>query len=151
MYILVSEPGAMPQYIGIRGYSSLEGYHRHLNALLGGGNYSPQLAGALIALFNYRWTYECAVRSRGAKDWGMFDHWLLEEMQAVCAAMGWPDPCPEWRQAPPTQEKFGVHAASADMQADMQAAATPAGDGLEQEAEILDEEATVVERMLEEQ
>ncbi|GAQ90322.1 hypothetical protein KFL_006270040 [Klebsormidium nitens] len=114
---------------------------------LSGGNYSPELAGALIALFNYRWNYECAVRSKGAKDWGMFDHWLLDsEMQVVCAAMGWPNPCPEWQRAPPTQEQFGVHAASAAMQA----AATYEGDG-EQEPEVLDEEAAVLEGILEKQ
>lgn len=145
MYILVSAPDAMPRYVGVRGCSSLEGYHRHLNALLRGGNYSPELAGALIALFNYRWNYECAVRSKGAKDWGMFDHWLLEEMQAVCAAMGWPNPCPEWRPAPPTQELFGVHAASTEIRA---AVSQERGD---QEPEVLDQEATAVERMLEEQ
>lgn len=145
MYIRVSGPGYMPRYVGVRGCSSLEGYHRHLNALLGAGNYSPELAGALIALFNYRWNYECAIRSKGAKDWGMYDHWLLEEMQSVCASMGWPNPCPEWRPAPPTEERFGVHATSADMQA---AASQEVG---EQEPVVIDQEAAEVEHMLEEQ
>lgn len=146
MYILVSAPGAMPRYIGVRGCSSLEGYHRHLNALLGGGNYSPELAGALIALFNYRWNYECAVRNKGAKDWGMFDHWLLEEMQAVCASMGWPDPCPEWRQAAPTQEQFGVHSCSRDMRG-----ALPPAEGPEEEPDLVDEERIALEKVLEQQ
>jgi hypothetical protein len=145
MYILVSAPGCLPRYIGVRGCSSLEGYHRHLNALLGAGNYSPELAGALIALFNYRWNYECAVRSKGAKDWGMFDHWLLEAMQDTCAAMGWPNPCPEWRRAPSTEERFGVHAAPGLMQTGVSRE-----DG-EQELEVLDQEAAFVEAMLEEQ
>ncbi|GAQ81649.1 hypothetical protein KFL_000860200, partial [Klebsormidium nitens] len=145
MYILVSAPGCMPCYVGVRGCSSLEGYHRHLNALLGGGNYSPELAGALIALFNYRWNYECAVRSKGAKDWGMFDHWLLEAMQDTCAAMRWPNPCPEWRRAPPTEERFGVHAGTVPIRAGV--SQEVAGE----EPEFLDEEATFVETMLEEQ
>ncbi|GAQ93224.1 hypothetical protein KFL_013720010, partial [Klebsormidium nitens] len=145
MYILVSAPGCMPRYVGVRGCSSLEGYHRHLNALLGGGNYSPELAGALIALFNYRWNYECAVRNKGAKDWGMFDHWLLEEMQDTCAAMGWPNPCPEWRRAPPTKERFGVHAGPVPVR-------TTVSEGdVGEEPEFLDQEAMVVETMLEEQ
>lgn len=146
MYILVSAPDAMPRYIGVRGCFSLEGYHRHLNALLGGGNYSPELAGALIALFNYRWNYECAVRNKGAKDWGMFDHWLLEEMQAVCASMGWPDPCPDWRPAPQTQERFGVHSWSSDMRGNLQSADAP-----EEEPDLVDEECATLEEMLEQQ
>ncbi|GAQ84142.1 hypothetical protein KFL_001770280 [Klebsormidium nitens] len=145
MYIPVSAPGCMPRYIGVRGCSSLEGYHRHLNALLGGGNYSPELAGALIALFKYRWNYECAVRSKGAKDWGMFDHWLLEAMQNTCADMGWPNPCPEWQRAPPTQERFGVHAAPAVLRAGVSQ-----GDE-EDEAGFLDQEAVFVENLLSEQ
>ncbi|GAQ91446.1 hypothetical protein KFL_007870020 [Klebsormidium nitens] len=75
----------------------------------------------------------------------MFDHWLLEEMQATCAAMGWPNPCPEWRPAPPTQERFGVHAASVEMQTAV------SREGGDPEPEVLDQEAAIVESMLEEQ
>ncbi|GAQ87318.1 acetamidase/formamidase [Klebsormidium nitens] len=150
MYILVSAPGCMPRYVGVRGCSSLEGYHRHLNALLGGGNYSPELAGALIALFNYRWNYECAVRSKGAKDWGMYDHWLLEAMQDTCAAMGWPNPCPEWQRAPSTQERFGVHAAP-PLVGTVLGTGASLGDEPEDEAGSLDEEAAFVESLLSEQ
>ncbi|GAQ92967.1 hypothetical protein KFL_012280010 [Klebsormidium nitens] len=145
MYIRINAPGCMPRYIGVRGCSSLEGYHRHLNALLDGENYSPELAGALIALFNYRWNYECAVRSKGARDWGMFDHWLLEEMQDTCAAMGWPNPCPEWRRAPATQERFGVHAAPAVLRTGVSQRDE------EDEAGFLDQEAVFVENLLNEQ
>jgi hypothetical protein len=124
----------------------LEGYHRHLNALLGGGNYSPELAGALIALFNYRWNYDCAVQNRGAVDWGMYDHWLLEEMQAACARMGWPNPCPEWRAAPPTSERFGVDSVSSETWAAM-----ANEDDFDESLESLDEGATALEIVLEEQ
>lgn len=146
MYIDVSREGCIPRFINVRGCSKLEGYHRHLNALLSGGNYSPELAGALIALFNYRWNYDCAVRNKGAVDRGMYDHWLLEEMQATCARMGWPNPCPEWRLAPPTQERFGVDSVSSEMWAAM-----TSKEDFDESLESLDEEATALEIVLEEQ
>jgi hypothetical protein len=146
MYIDVLRDGCMPRFINVRGCSKLEGYHCHLNALLSGGNYSPELAGALIALFNYRWNYNCAVRNKGAVDWGMYNHWLLEEMQATCVCMGWPNPCPQWHPAPPTQERFGVDSISSDMWAAL------VGEGdFEDLLEPLDDEATALEIILEEQ
>ena len=76
----------------------------------------------------------------------MFDHWLLEEMQALCASMGWPNPCPEWRRARPTQERFGVHSISSDMRG-----ASPSAEGAGEEPDLVDEETVALEEMLEEQ
>lgn len=75
----------------------------------------------------------------------MFDHWLLEEMQAVCASMGWPDPCPNWSPAPQTRERFGVHSWSPDM-GDL-----PPAEGPGEEADLVDEESVALEEMLEQQ
>lgn len=146
MYIDITREGCMPTFIGIRGSSKLEGYHRYLNALLSGGNYSAELAGALIALFNYRWNYDCAVQNMGAADWGMYDHWLLEEMQETCARMGWGNPCPAWRPAPPTTERFGVDCASPEM-----LAGVARGEEVKEELGSFKDEAGNLEAFLEEQ
>jgi hypothetical protein len=146
MYIDITREGCMQTFIGIRGSSKLEGYHRYLNALLSGGNYSAELAGALIALFNYRWNYDCAVRNMGAADWGMYDHWLLEDMQETCARMGWNNSCPAWRPAPPTTERFGVDCASPEM-----LARVVREEEVEEELGSIEDKAGNLEAFLEEQ
>lgn len=52
------------EWITKRGSSKLEGYHAHLNAVLSGNNYSPELADCLIALFNLRWNIARGIENR---------------------------------------------------------------------------------------
>jgi hypothetical protein len=147
MYIDITHEGCMPTFIGIRGSSKLEGYHRYLNALLSGGHYLAKLAGALIALFNYRWNYDsCPIQNMGATVWGMYDYWLLKEMQETCASMGWDNPCPAWRPAPPTTEHFGVDCASSEMLANV-----ARGEEVEEELGSIENEADNLKAFFEEQ
>lgn len=55
MYIVIKKEGNLIKFVCVRGTSQLEGYHKHLAALLVGTNYSALLAGALIIMRNYRW------------------------------------------------------------------------------------------------
>lgn len=54
MYIAVVKEGCMTRYVAMRGTSQLEGYHKHLIDLFVGANYSAELAGALVTMFNFR-------------------------------------------------------------------------------------------------
>jgi hypothetical protein len=54
MYIVVQKVGCMTRYVAMRGTSQLEGYHKHLIDLFVGANYSAELAGALVTMFNFR-------------------------------------------------------------------------------------------------
>ena len=54
MYIVIEKEGNMIRFIGVRGTSQLEGYHKHLIDLFVGSNYSAELAGALVTMFNFR-------------------------------------------------------------------------------------------------
>lgn len=54
MYIVIEVDGKIIRFVCKRGTSQLEGYHKHLIALLVGTNYSALLAGALITIRNYR-------------------------------------------------------------------------------------------------
>lgn len=55
MYIKIVKEGNMVRFVCVPGTSQLEGYHKHLAALLVGSNYSAVLAGALITMRNFRW------------------------------------------------------------------------------------------------
>ncbi|GAQ93604.1 hypothetical protein KFL_017000010, partial [Klebsormidium nitens] len=147
MYYDVSKPGSMPQFKSIRGTSKLEGYHKHLNSLFSGGNCSPELADALLTIFNYRWNITCGITNRGDPDFRMNDHFLLEEMQAVCRQMGWPDPFPEWKKAPPTKERFGADNLPPEVREALEMAAALEEPG----ATERDREAVALEEILERQ
>ncbi|GAQ90826.1 hypothetical protein KFL_006900010 [Klebsormidium nitens] len=147
MYYDVSKPGCMPQFKSVRGTSKLEGYHKHLNSLFAGGNCSPELADALLTIFNYRWNITCGVANRGDQDYSMHDHFLLEEMQKVCRDMGWPDPFPEWKKAPPTAERFGADNLPPEVREALEAAAA-IGEPAPTEDDL---EAVAVEELLEQQ
>jgi len=54
MNIAVQKVGCMVRYVAMRGTSQLEGYHKHLIDMFVGANYSADLAGALVAMFNFR-------------------------------------------------------------------------------------------------
>lgn len=54
MYIVIKQEGRMIRYVAMRGTSQLEGYHKHLIDLFVGANYSAELAGALVTMFNFR-------------------------------------------------------------------------------------------------
>lgn len=148
MYYDVSKPGCMPQFKSVRGTSKLEGYHKHLNSLFAGGNCSPELADALLTIFNYRWNITCGITNRGERDYGMFDHFLLEEMQKVCLEMGWPDPFPEWKKAPSTTERFGADNLPPEVREALEAAAATSVASVDGEE---DPEAAAQEALFEEQ
>lgn len=102
------DPSKAPEWIAVRGSSKLEGYHPYLHACLPGTNYSPALADAIIALFNFSWNYKRSVQNGGATNHQFHDLWILERMQQIVNEMHWEYQLPEWTPAPDTSEKFGL-------------------------------------------
>ena len=97
MYRQVSASGNMLRWICKRGSSPLEGYHGHLGKLLHGANYSPDLADALVKLFNFRWSVAAGIRNAGDYDFGMYNFVLLLNIKRLCQKMQVDDPLPEFK------------------------------------------------------
>ena len=76
-----------PIYKCIRGTSALEGYHRHLRALVAQGCISPRLLIALLRCFNYRWNVERSVDNEDLPPFysGWYSHWNVESSQDATA------------------------------------------------------------------
>lgn len=107
MYIVVQKAGCMVRYVAVRGTSQLEGYHKHLIDLFVGANYSAELAGALVTMFNFRYSAHSGVRNRGWPDFGMLEFWKLDEIQDVCKQASFADPLPEFDSLYKTAEAKG--------------------------------------------
>ncbi|KAK9819638.1 hypothetical protein WJX72_000612 [[Myrmecia] bisecta] len=99
--------GGRIKWLAVHGSSKLEGYHRHLNALLSVANTSPALAEALIDCFNGRWNIDSGIRNKGGVDYGMYDHELLEQVNAAAKRCGLPAPYPDFKPPAETTERFG--------------------------------------------
>ena len=76
-----------PIYKCIRGTSALEGYHRHLRALVAQGCISPRLLIALLRCFNYRWNVGRSVDNEDLPPFysGWYSHWNVESSQDATA------------------------------------------------------------------
>lgn len=90
-YITGVMKDGFPIYKCTRGTSALEGYHRHLRALVAQGRISPRLLIASLRSFNYRWNVERSVDNEDLPSFysGWYSHWNVESSQG--ATINWYD------------------------------------------------------------
>lgn len=89
---LEKDPSKPPKYRCFRGTSQLEGFHKHLHALLPGFNTSPELADLLITLFVLRWNRKAAVKLGTEEYYGTMDYVLLEKVNDKYRELGMEEP-----------------------------------------------------------
>jgi hypothetical protein len=89
------------RFIGLRGTSSLEGFHCHLAKVLQGNRCSAELAGAMMADFVHAWNIERAITNiKGTIDYGCYDTMLLEEINDACKELKLPAQFPKLKSTP---------------------------------------------------
>jgi hypothetical protein len=66
-----------------RGTSALEGYHSGLKSIFQGGSISAELAQIMLTSYNFRWNIKNGVKNRGEKNYGFYDHHLLERIKMI--------------------------------------------------------------------
>lgn len=66
-----------------RGTSALEGYHSGLKSIFQGGSVSAELAQIMLTNYNFRWNIRNGIKNRGEKNYGFYDHHLLERIKMI--------------------------------------------------------------------
>lgn len=96
MYVNVhaSSSDRPPLWVGCRGTSALEGFHKHFHSLLPGCNNSWEHFDTLVKLFMGRWN-ERQSRRAGAAWHGVYDYTPLQRINKLCAELGLRLPYPE--------------------------------------------------------